>query len=169
MKQLILFLLILLMPIWASAQQTLNPKFEKKIERLIAHSIPVISCERLEQKMSTPTLYLLDAREKKEFETSHLKDAVWVGYNTFSPKNLASIPKDGIIVLYCSVGYRSEKIGEQLKKMGYSRVYNLYGGIFEWTNRAYPIVDQKNETTSKIHAYDQNWGRWLSKGEKVYK
>lgn len=169
MKQLILFLLIILMPLLVSAQQTLNPKFEKKIEGLIERSVPLISCERLEQKMSTSNLYLLDAREKKEFETSHLKDAVWVGYNTFSPKSLASIPKDGIVVVYCSVGYRSEKIGEQLEQMGYSRVYNLYGGIFEWVNRAYPIVDQKNETTSKIHAYDQDWGRWVNKGEKVYK
>lgn len=169
MKQLILFLLIILMPLLASAQQTLNPKFDKKIEGLIERSVPLISCERLEKKMNTSNLYLLDAREKKEFETSHLKDAVWVGYNTFSPKSLASIPKDGIVVVYCSVGYRSEKIGEQLEQMGYSRVYNLYGGIFEWVNRAYPIVDQKNETTSKIHAYDQDWGRWVNKGEKVYK
>ena len=169
MKERLLFLLIILMPILASAQQTLNPKFEKKIEGLIDHSISVISCERLEQKMSTSNLYLLDAREKKEFETSHLKDAVWVGYNTFSPEILASIPKDGIVVVYCSVGYRSEKIGEKLEQMGYSRVYNLYGGIFEWVNRAYPVVDQKNKTTSKIHAYDQDWGRWVNKGEKVYK
>ena len=169
MKQLILFLLIGLMPFFVRAQQTLDPKFEKKIEGLINHSVPVISCERLEKKMSTPNLYLLDAREKKEFETSHLKNAVWVGYDTFSPENLASVPKDGIIVVYCSVGYRSEKIGAQLKTMGYARVYNLYGGIFEWVNRTYPIVDQKNEATSRVHAYDQDWGRWLNKGEKVYK
>lgn len=169
MKKRLLFLLIILMPLLASAQQTLNPKFEKKIEELIDCSIPFISCKCLKKKRSTSNLYLLDAREKKEFETSHLKDAVWVGYNTFSPKSLVSIPKDGIVVVYCSVGYRSEKIGEQLEQMGYSRVYNLYGGIFEWVNRAYPIVDQKNKTTSKIHAYDQDWGRWVNKGEKVYK
>lgn len=169
MKQLSLFLLIVMLPILASAQQTLDPKFEKKIEGLIDHSVPVISCERLEKKMSTPNLYLLDAREKKEFETSHLEDAVWVGYNTFSPESLADVPKDGIVVVYCSVGYRSEKIGEKLKNMGYSKVYNLYGGIFEWTNRTYPIVNEENEKTSKVHAYDQDWGRWLNKGEKVYK
>ena len=156
MKELSLFLLLIIMPLLASAQQTLDPKFEKKIEGLIDHSVPVISCERLEQKMNTPNLYLLDAREKKEYETSHLKDAVWVGYNTFTAKNLAAVPKDGIVVVYCSVGYRSEKIGEQLKKLGYARVYNLYGGIFEWTNRTYPIVDQKNKKSSKVHAYDQD-------------
>lgn len=169
MKYLSIFILMVLVPFLSVAQQTLDPKFEKKIEGLIDHSVTTISCERLEQKMSTPNLYLLDAREKKEYETSHLEDAVWVGYNTFSAENLAKVPKDGIVVVYCSVGYRSEKIGEQLKEMGYSKVYNLYGGIFEWTNRTYPLVDQKNEETVKVHAYDQDWGRWLNKGEKVYK
>lgn len=167
MKQLIVFLV--LVPMLIHAQQTLDPKFEKKIEGLIDHSVSTISCERLEQKMKTPNLYLLDARAQKEYEVSHLKGAIWVGYNTFSTENLAAVPKDGIVVVYCSVGYRSEKIGEKLKKMGYARVYNLYGGIFEWMNRSYPIVDSKNETTSKVHAYDQNWGRWLSRGDKVYK
>lgn len=168
MKQLSIFLPIFLMPLLLLAQQTLDPKFEKKIEELIEHSVPVISCERLEQKVNTPNLYLLDAREKKEYETSHLKDAVWVGYDTFSPERLTTVPKDGIVVVYCSVGYRSEKIGEQLKKMGYSRVYNLYGGIFEWTNRTYPLVNLQNEITTKVHAYNRDWGRWLNKGEKVY-
>jgi rhodanese-related sulfurtransferase len=169
MKQLILFLAMVLLPILINAQQTLDPKFEKKIEGLIEHSVPIISCERLEQKMKTANLYLLDAREQSEYEISHLEDAIWVGYNTFSPDNLAAVPKDGIVVVYCSVGYRSEKIGEKLKKMGYSRVYNLYGGIFEWANRTYPLVDNKNEKTDKVHAYNQDWGRWLNKGEKVYK
>lgn len=169
MRAFILFLSIILLPMFASAQQTLNPKFEKKIEGLIEHSVPVISCERLEQKIQTANLYLLDAREQSEYEISHLEDAVWVGYNTFSSDNLATVPKDGIVVVYCSVGYRSEKIGAKLKKMGYARVYNLYGGIFEWANRTYPLVDNKNEKTDKVHAYNQDWGRWLNKGEKVYK
>jgi len=169
MKELILFLFVVLMPSFTRAQQTLNPKFEAKIESLIEHSVPVISCERLEKKRNTANLYLLDAREKKEFETSHLEAAIWVGYDTFLPENLATVPKDGIVVVYCSIGYRSEKIGAQLKKMGYSRVYNLYGGIFEWVNRSYPIVDYENKKTEKVHAYSQDWGRWLNKGEKVYK
>ena len=67
------------------------------------------------------------------------------------------------------MGYRSEKIGEQLKKMGYQRVYNLYGGIFEWTNRSLPLVNKTEAPTKQVHAYDKNWGQWLDKGEKVYK
>lgn len=150
-------------------QKTLNPKFEKRIEQLIDHSVPVITCERLEQKLNTPNLVILDAREPEEYATSHIKGAQWVGYNTFAAKNVNKVEKDAIIVVYCSVGYRSEKIGARLKKMGYERVYNLYGGIFEWTNRHLPLVNQAEKRTERVHAYDKNWGQWLDRGEKVYK
>ena len=153
--------------LWAQ-QKTLNPKFEQRIEQLIDHSVPTITCSRLEQKLETPNLVLLDAREPNEFATSHLEGAQWVGYNTFNQKNVKDVPKDAIVVVYCSVGYRSEKIGEQLKKMGYKRVYNLYGGIFEWTNQSLPLVNEKEKPTEKVHAYDKDWGRWLEKGKKVY-
>ncbi len=150
------------------AQPTLNPKFEQKIENLIQHSVPTITCERLNEKMSIPNLVLLDAREKKEFQTSHLKNAVWVGYKTFDKKQVAAVPKDAIVVVYCSVGYRSEKIGEQLKALGYNRVYNLYGGVFEWANRAYLLLNEQEQPTQSVHAYNKNWGRWLERGQKVY-
>jgi len=150
-------------------QEILNPKFEKKVNNLISHSVSTISCERLQTKLNTPNLYILDAREKPEFEVSHLDKAKWIGYNTFSEENMKEIPKDATIVIYCSVGYRSEKIGERLLNKGYKRVYNLLGGIFEWTNRDYQLVDKNNNSTTKVHAYDSSWGKWLDKGDKVYK
>ena len=73
-----------------------------------------------------------------------------------------------IIVVYCSIGYRSEKIGKKIKNLGFSRVYNLYGGIFEWSNRAYPLIDNQKKKTIKVHGYNQDWGKWLSRGEKVF-
>lgn len=150
------------------AQSTLNPEFEEKIEGIISHSIPTISCERLQSKLNRPNLVLLDAREQEEFTISHLKDAKWVGYNTFDKKYVEGIDKDAMVVVYCSVGYRSEKIAEQLKAMGYNKVYNLYGGIFEWMNRSYLLLDSKEQPTTSVHAYDKDWGRWLDKGTKVY-
>ena len=78
------------------------------------------------------------------------------------------ISKDKKIVIYCSVGYRSEKIAEKLIKSGYKNIYNLYGGIFEWVNRGFSIYDKEQKSTNKVHAYSPSWGVWLEKGEKVY-
>jgi 3-mercaptopyruvate sulfurtransferase SseA len=66
------------------------------------------------------------------------------------------------------VGIRSETISEKLKKAGYTDVHNLYGGIFEWKNKDYPVVDSEGKETENVHAYSKVWGKWLNKGVKVY-
>jgi rhodanese-related sulfurtransferase len=109
----------------------------------------------------------LDTREKEEFDVSHLKGAKWVGYETFSLESLKDIPKDETIVVYCSIGARSQDIGKKLKSAGYKEVYNLYGGIFHWVNEDNPVY-KNEEQTDEVHAFNKLWGIWLEKGTKVY-
>lgn len=113
---------------------------------------------------------LLDTRELEEFETSHLKNSIWVGYEDFDLNHAMSLlpKKDAPIVLYCSIGVRSEDIGEKLQKAGYSNVKNLYGGIFQWKNEGNPVYDSSGKETQKVHAYSKFWGKLLTKGEKIY-
>ena len=145
-----------------------DPAFKETIDGLLSASVPQIECKVLKEKLSTTeNIYLLDAREPKEFEVSHLKNAIAVGYNAFSLDKLSHIPKDKLVIVYCSVGYRSEKIGEKLLKRGYKKVYNLYGGIFEWSNLDYPLYNSSGKT-SEVHAFDPSWGKWLKKAKKVY-
>ncbi|MEX6626911.1 rhodanese-like domain-containing protein [Tenacibaculum salmonis] len=112
---------------------------------------------------------LLDAREPKEFKVSHLKNAICVGYNNFNIDKI-NIPSDKKtkIIVYCSLGIRSEYIAEKLKKEGYTNIYNLYGGIFEWKNKQNLIVNSKNNQTNKVHTFNKAWSKWLLKGEKIY-
>lgn len=121
-------------------------------------------------KRATKDIILLDAREKKEFKVSHLQNALFVGYNTFNlQKTMKNIPnKDANIVVYCSLGVRSEDIAEKLIEAGYTNVLNLYGGIFEWKNNNNKVYTSKNKETENVHAFDKNWGKWLKKGKKVY-
>jgi 3-mercaptopyruvate sulfurtransferase SseA len=71
------------------------------------------------------------------------------------------------IVLYCSVGMRSEKIGKKLLEAGYKNVYNLYGSLFEWVNQGKPVYKKNGVQTSEIHTYSESWSRWLSRGTIV--
>tara|TARA_R110002020_G_scaffold31814_5_gene98684 strand:+ start:78 stop:587 length:510 start_codon:yes stop_codon:yes gene_type:complete len=109
---------------------------------------------------------VLDTREKEEFEVSHLKGANWVGYDTFSIKNVAGLDKNKPVLVYCTVGARSQEIGEKLKNAGFKEVYNLYGGLIEWANEEKPIY-HGDSLTNKVHTYSPSWGIWLKKGEKV--
>lgn len=139
------------------------------LDNMLDKSIPYISINKLDSLLKqNPKLVLLDVREPREFKVSHLKHARCVGYNHFDIKLLPQISQQDTIIVYCSIGYRSEKIGEELKLAGFKNVYNLYGGIFEWVNNGNLIENNQDDTTKKIHAYDKNWGKWLKNGDKVY-
>ncbi len=116
------------------------------------------------------SILYLDTREKEEFEVSHLKNALWVGYKEFDEKEvLSTIPnKSQPIIVYCSIGVRSENIGEKLKELGYTKVLNLYGGIFEWKNQGGKVYNEKNVVTDSVHAFSKHWGKLLHDGVKVY-
>ena len=120
-----------------------------------------------DQKEILQKAVLLDTREKEEFEVSHLKGARWVGYDTFTMESVKNISKDETIVVYCSVGARSQDMGKRVREAGFREVYNLYGGIFHWVNEGQPIYEDQ-KPTDRIHAYSRTWGIWVNKGEKVY-
>lgn len=159
------WLFLLLLPLMASClgQQSLKEVLDLHNKE----SVPYIQVSELAKERE---LVLLDARESEEFEVSHLKNAQWIGYDQFDlDKFLARYPdKNTSLVVYCSIGVRSEDIGEQLQEAGYANVQNLYGGIFEWKNKGYPVVDSKEVKTEKVHAYSKYWGRLLTNAEKVY-
>jgi len=104
---------------------------------------------------------ILDVREKGEFEVSRLKNAIWIGYDDFDISRIDSIDKEREIIVYCSVGYRSSKIGEELIESGFKNVKDLYGGIFKWANENRPIYNDSSQTT-EVHAYNRKWGQFLT-------
>ncbi len=159
-----IFVLIAMLPTAASFAQTANPAMDVMLKSLLSHTVPIVNCTAVD---SMTDAVLLDARERPEFEISHLRGARWIGYNDFQLPRVNDIERSRPVIVYCSVGYRSEKIAEKLHRAGFHRVYNLFGGIFDWVNRGRPVVDSAG-STSKIHAYDRTWGNWLKRGEKMY-
>ncbi|MCR9181339.1 MAG: rhodanese-like domain-containing protein [Flavobacteriaceae bacterium] len=159
-------LIALLIGFGASAQDSLDTVLSKFNDE----SIPYISAEELKMQQNNSDFLLMDTRERKEFEVSKIEGAVYIGYNQFSINQFVNFATDKTrpIVVYCSLGIRSEDIGEKLKKAGYTNVKNLYGGIFEWKNKGFPVVDSDGNKTEKVHAYSKQWGKWLLKGEKVF-
>jgi len=157
-------LLFLLISSTLSAQK----KLDKLLTKYNKNNVPYISVDSLS---TTSSAILLDARETKEYNVSHLKDAICVGFDDFNINNtLKKLPenKEAKIVVYCSLGIRSEIVAHQLIEKGYTNVYNLYGGIFEWKNSDFKVMDTLGNTTDKVHAFNKDWGKWLKKGEKVY-
>jgi rhodanese-related sulfurtransferase len=44
------------------------------------------------------------------------------------------------IVLYCGGGFRSALAADNLRKMGYTNVISMDGGIRDWRERGFPLV-----------------------------
>lgn len=137
----------------------INPAFDHKIASVLNFTVPVIGVEELHKRQKD--YIILDAREKKEYDVSHIPGAIYIGYDDFKIENLPSLKKESRVVVYCSIGYRSEKIAEQIKKKGFNNIYNLYGSIFEWVNHGYSIQDNSGKSTKKLHTYNKAWSEWV--------
>ncbi len=174
MKINLTFLFIFFLAIASSAQTPTNrptvnnEAFDNKIAKVINFTIPVMGVDELKEMQED--VLILDARPQKEFDVSHIEGAQRIGFRNIEKSILDRIDKDEPIVVYCSIGYRSEKVGEKLRKMGFKNVYNLYGSIFEWVNQGNQVVDENNQPTEKVHTYNKRWSKWVEEGkaEKVW-
>ena len=161
-----LFIFLTLIGVAANAQKTLDQTLKKYNK----NNVPYISVTDLRMLQSKGNVIIIDSREQKEFDVSHISSAIYVGYNYFSVEDFSknNIDKESPIVVYCTLGIRSETVADKLIKAGYTNIKNLYGGICEWKNKGYKVLDSTNIETENVHTFSKQWSKWLLKGEKVY-
>jgi rhodanese-related sulfurtransferase len=149
-----------------NAQESLNEILKKHNK----NDVPYISATELRMQQSKNEIIILDSREFQEYQVSHIESAVSVGFDIFSMENIFKTVKnkETPIVVYCTLGIRSEMIAAKLKKAGYLDVKNLYGGICEWKNKEYKVIDSTQQKTNNIHTYSKQWSRWLLNGNPIY-
>ena len=163
-KNTFLLILVLLMAKNTFSQEVKSKPYDLMLRTMLSRNVEEVDVESA--KLLKDAVFV-DAREAKEYQVSHIRNALWVGYDNQDLSSLEKTPKNKTLVVYCSVGYRSEKTVEKLNQMGFKNVYNLYGGIFEWVNQGNPVY-KKEEQTNQVHAFNRIWGVWLNKGEKIY-
>ena len=157
--------LLIFLPFFSLAQSS-SRDMNKTIKTLNKESVPYLTIDEAKQVKEK---HMLDAREPKEYKVSHIKDAVFVGYDSFALKTVTDQIKNkqDTVIVYCSIGVRSEDIGEKLLAAGYTNVFNLYGGIFEWKNKENEVYDTEDKETEKVHTYSKFWSRLLKSGISV--
>lgn len=162
-------ILLIFIPLFTFSQvaewtaHCVDQRFHKEVKSYLDDGFPVVDVDELRDG----GYVLLDAREKEEYSTSHLPDAQWVGYDDFNMGRVGEMDKNQPIAVYCSIGYRSERIAKRLKKAGFTRVYNVYGSLFEWANRGYPLEDASGNRTNNVHTYNRKWSKWVNHPEMV--
>jgi rhodanese-related sulfurtransferase len=117
----------------------------------------------LEQKSSTAIgskFVLLDIREANEFAVSRIPSATHVAPSTvldYAERELASVDRAQLIIVYCAVGVRSAEAARDLKTVGFTNVRNLQGSIFQWANESRALEGD----AQRVHPFDSHWGRLL--------
>lgn len=137
----------------------------KKLIRGRFPEVPQLSTEELNQWLENPgqpRLLLIDARTPAEFAVSHLQEAQLAPSEEQALSLLKEVEKDRLIVVYCSVGYRSSALARQLMAHGFTKVYNLEGSIFEWANEGRPLYSGERRVYL-VHPYNSTWGGLLDK------
>ncbi|MEO8666131.1 MAG: rhodanese-like domain-containing protein [Ignavibacteria bacterium] len=87
------------------------------------------------------TLVVLDVRTAKEFESGHIKDAVNIDfYDADFKDSLSKLDKNKTYFVYCKLGGRSNSACSILSELGFEKLYNLKGGIVDWTAQGYSVV-----------------------------
>ncbi len=86
-------------------------------------------------------LAIIDVREESEYARDHLPGAVHLGKGIIERDVEAQFPDTGAeLILYCGGGFRSALAADNLRKMGYTNVVSMDGGIRDWRNRGYPLT-----------------------------
>ena len=165
MKKILLISLLILWKVSLYGQETL----EEVLNKYNHKKVPYIAVTELKNLQQKNKVVILDSRELVEFKVSHIEGAILVGYDHFRLSSLPdNVDKKTPIVVYCTLGVRSEVIANQLIENGYTDVKNLYGGISEWKNKDYIVIDSIQRMTENIHVYSKKWGKWLTKGNPIF-
>lgn len=110
---------------------------------------------------------LVDMRNHYESEIGHFKNAITPDVDTFRDsldvieKDLADHKEDKKLVMYCTGGIRCEKASAYYKHKGFKNVYQLEGGIIEYT-RQVKNLNLENKFLGKNFVFDHRRGERIT-------
>ena len=92
-----------------------------------------ISPVAAEQLFNKHQAVILDVREDSEWQTQHIPGAIHIPLGQLSGR-LEELKqyKDSPVIAQCRSGRRSAQASDVLKSAGFSKVYNLDGGLIAW-------------------------------------
>lgn len=100
-------------------------------------STPEISVQELEAlRNAKADIFILDVRNADEFAVCNLGGYL-LPINEL-PQRLNELDKNDHIIVHCHAGGRSRRATEFLIKEGFTKVFNLRGGITAWANEIDP-------------------------------
>lgn len=87
---------------------------------------------------------VVDVRPVADFAQGHILNAINIPMNGFK-NQIATLHKhqEAPIIVSCRSGSQSSMACGQLRKQGFTEVYNLRGGILAWQSASLPLTKKK--------------------------
>jgi rhodanese-related sulfurtransferase len=128
-----------------------------------------ITVQQAEHMIKTnKNIVILDVRNETEYAVAHLDNAIWIPLHELENRiDELSDKQSSLVLVYCGVGGRSVTACQILKDHGFTKVYNMMGGITEWMNANYPVntslhyVNVKSVTPNGNNAKIDTIQPWL--------
>ena len=109
-----------------------------------------INAEKFHQLIEEGDAIIIDVRTSQEFNSGHIIDATNIDfYSEDFTEKLKIVGKDVPIYVYCRSGGRSSSAANKMEKLGFTKVYNMLGGIGSWQSEGYETIKSKEEKISK--------------------
>ena len=123
----------------SGANQTTAQTSAKAAEESIAEVIaPAVFKEKLQEKTNA---LLIDIRTPGEIANGHIPNASFIDFNGGKfEEEIGALDKEQPIFLYCASGGRSGRALKMMKKLGFKEIYDLDGGMRDWTSEGMEVV-----------------------------
>ncbi len=98
-----------------------------------------VSIQQAKEMIDRGDVLILDVRTQEEYDAGHIKNSTLIPVQVLD-KRLNELPRDKKILVYCKAGGRSAQASEILVNNGFKEIYNMKGGITDWTNAGYDVI-----------------------------
>ncbi len=100
-----------------------------------------VTAQQLVDMVNRENALVLDVRDKKEFDSGHIVDALNIPFASLDGRiNELKKHHERPIVVACRMGQHAGTAGSVLRKHGFENVSRLTGGVTEWRNQSLPVV-----------------------------
>jgi phage shock protein E len=86
---------------------------------------------------------MIDVREFFEYRKLRIKYAVNIPSSGNLQLSSDTLNKESSLFIYCTSGFRSKRVSKFFCDKGFSRVFNLEGGINAWRKDGFPVEHKR--------------------------
>ncbi len=105
--------------------------------------VPGLSPYQATQLLNDGDALFLDVRDDKEYKNGHIKGARSVPVNQLD-KQMHELEKhkEKSVVVYCDNGMRTSRVTGKLRKLGFTDLHSISGGLVAWEKANLPVVNK---------------------------